>query len=64
MTFEAVSPSGKTVPGYTRKDALYAACVLAENERRFSSRKAAPVAVFENGNKIADVWADAQEDVG
>ena len=63
MTYEAVSPSGKTVPGYTRKDALYAACILAEQERRFSSRKAAPVAVLEDGVKIADVWADAQEDV-
>jgi hypothetical protein len=63
MTFAAVSPSGMKVPGYSHRDALYAACVLAEKERRFMSRKSAPVAVYEDGKRIADVWADAQEDV-
>lgn len=63
MAYQIKSPSGAEQIGYTRRDALYAACIVAENERRFSSRKAQPVAVFEDGKLIADVWADMQEDV-
>lgn len=62
MTFQITSPSGAIQVGYTVKDACYAACVLAEKERRFSSRKAQPVTVSKDGIKVADVWADAQED--
>lgn len=62
MAFQIKSPSGKEQIGYTRRDALYAACVIAENERRFVTRKAQPVEVFEGDAKIADVWADQQLD--
>lgn len=62
MAFEVISPSGKTIPGYSRRDALYAAGVLAEREKRFSTRQSDPISVYEDGKKIADVWADLQED--
>jgi hypothetical protein len=61
--FTIRSPSGVVRSGYTRKDALYAAAVLAENERRFEGRHE-PVAVFEATKQIAAVWANAQENWG
>lgn len=64
-SFHAVASTTpeQSVDGYTRKDILYAAAVLAEKNRIFLSRKAQPVEVFEGVDHIANVWADAMEDL-
>ncbi len=46
MAFRIVSPTGKEIDGYTRKDALYAAAILAEKERRFHGRQEPRVVQF------------------
>lgn len=62
MSFLVISPSGKQLPGYTKRDALYAAGVLAEKENR-KHGKHEPVAVYDECHRqIAAVWLNAMEE--